>query len=573
MQDYKVTQLNIGGDDAKDSDADPATGCVAETTLGVGHRVDLTLDMGLVSPPNKLGDYVWQDDNKNGVQDDGEPGVPNVPVKLSTGQTTTTGPDGKYSFDDLPDGKYTVCFGPMPDAVKDFVFTTPNAGGDDARDSDADPDKGCTPEVELGVGKRENLTLDAGIHPPANGVGDYVWIDADKNGLQDEGEKPVEGVTAVLKDAQGKELGTKKTSPDGKYYFTDGLPDGTYQVCFDIKNMPAAVADYVVTKPNAGDDAKDSDVDPATGCTLTTTVGVGKRRDYTLDLGLYAPPNKIGDLVWSDTNRNGVQDPGEPGVPGVPVKLVDKDGKPVGEPVKTDKNGKYEFPNIPDGTYKVCFEMTALPGDFAGYLATKPNAGDDAKDSDVDPAGGCTPPVTVGVGKRENLTLDLGLVSPTNRVGDFVWYDNNSNGVQDADEPGVPDLPVFLQDGAGKPVAQSKTDKDGKYLFTDLADGEYRACFNADPLTGLVAGRQLTKPHVGDDAKDSDADPATGCTHVTKLGKDKRVDLTLDAGLLPKPAAPPLASTGAAVWAWLSSGLALLLAGAFITLMARRRRS
>ncbi|KJK32916.1 hypothetical protein UK23_48090, partial [Lentzea aerocolonigenes] len=88
-----------GGDDAKDSDADPATGCVAETTLGVGHRVDLTLDMGLVSPPNKLGDYVWQDDNKNGVQDDGEPGVPNVPVKLSTGQTTTTGPDGKYSFD------------------------------------------------------------------------------------------------------------------------------------------------------------------------------------------------------------------------------------------------------------------------------------------------------------------------------------------------------------------------------------------------------------------------------------------------------------------------------------------
>ncbi|MET9634210.1 SdrD B-like domain-containing protein [Lentzea sp. NPDC006480] len=572
VKDYKVTTQNSGGDDAKDSDAD-AQGCTAETTLGTGKRVDLTLDMGLVSPPNKLGDYVWQDNNKNGLQDDGEPGVPNVPVKLSDGKTTTTGPDGKYSFDDLPDGKYTVCFGPMPDAVKDFVFTTPNAG-DDAKDSDADPDKGCTPEVELGVGKRENLTLDAGIHPPANGVGDYVWIDANKNGLQDEGEKPVEGVTAVLKDAQGKELGTKKTSPDGKYYFTDGLPDGTYQVCFDIKNMPAAVADYVVTKPNAGDDAKDSDVDPATGCTLTTTVGVGKRRDYTLDLGLYAPPNKIGDLVWSDTNRNGVQDPGEPGVPGVPVKLVDKDGKPVGEPVKTDKDGKYEFPNIPDGTYKVCFEMGALPGAYAGYLATKPNVGDDAKDSDVDPASGCTPPVTVGVGKRENLTLDLGLVSPTNRVGDFVWYDNNSNGVQDAGEPGVPDLPVYLQDGAGKPVAQSKTDKDGKYLFTDLPDGEYKVCFNADPLTGLVAGRQLTKAHVGDDAKDSDADPANGCTHVTKLGKDKRVDLTLDAGLLPKPvAAPPLASTGAAVWALLGSGLALLLAGAFVTLMARRRRS
>jgi hypothetical protein len=570
VKDYQVTTQNAG-DDAADSDAD-AQGCTAETALGTGKREDLTLDMGLVSPPNKLGDTVWRDDNKNGVQDDGEPGVPNVPVKLSDGKTTVTDPNGKYLFGDLPDGKYTVCFGPMPDAVKDFVLTTPNAGSDDAKDSDADPATGCTPEVELGLGKRENPTVDAGIHPPANGVGDYVWIDANKNGLQDEGEKPVEGVTAVLKDAQGKELGTQKTSPNGKYYFTDNLPDGTYQVCFDIKNLPAAVADYTLTKPNAGDDAKDSDADPATGCTLTTTVGIGKRRDYTLDAGLIAPPNKIGDLVWSDKNRNGVQDPGEPGVPGVPVKLVDKDGKPVGEPVKTDKDGRYEFPNIPDGTYKVCFEMGALPGDYAGYQATKPNIGDDAKDSDVDPASGCTPPVTVGVGKRENLTLDLGLVSPANRVGDFVWYDNNSNGVQDPGEPGVPDLPVFLQDGTGKPVAQGKTDKDGKYLFTDLPDGEYKVCFNADPLTGLVAGRKLTTPHVGDDAKDSDADPASGCTHVVKLGKDKRADLTLDAGLLPKPPAPPLASTGVTVWSLLLAALAMLAGGAFLLLQGRRRR-
>ncbi|GGU51282.1 SdrD B-like domain-containing protein [Lentzea flava] len=564
VKDYKVTKQNAGGDDAKDSDADPATGCVAETTLGVGKRVDLTLDMGLVAPPNKLGDLVWRDDNKNGVQDDGEPGVPDVPVKLSNGATTKTDAQGKYLFDNLPDGKYTVCFGPMPDAVKDFFYTKPNAGSDDAKDSDANVDTGCTPEVTLGVGKREDLTVDAGIHAPINLLGDFVWIDANKNGLQDEGEKPVADVTVKLNTGA-----TTKTDQYGIYLFRD-LADGEYKVCFDVANLPAAVKDHTLTKVNAGDDAKDSDADPATGCTLPVVLGVGKRKNLTLDAGLVAPPNRIGDLVWSDTNRNGVQDPGEPGVPGVPVKLVDSNGKPVGDPVKTDKNGKYEFPNIPDGTYKVCFEMNALPGEYAGYVATKPNVGDDAKDSDVDPATGCTPPVTVGVGKRDNPTLDLGLVPPTNRVGDFVWYDNNSNGLQDAGEPGVPDLPVFLQDGTGKPVAQTKTDKDGKYLFTDLVDGEYKVCFNADPQTGLVAGRQLTKPHVGDDGKDSDADPASGCTHVVKLGKDKRVDLTLDAGLLPKP---PLAATGAAVWALLGSGLALLLGGAFMTLIARRRRS
>ncbi|GAA3669201.1 hypothetical protein GCM10022267_64860 [Lentzea roselyniae] len=566
VKDYLVTTKDAGSDDAKDSDADPATGCVPAVTLGVGQRENLTLDMGLVSPPNKLGDYVWVDANRNGVQDAGEAPVPNMPVKLidQDGKeiTTTTGADGKYLFGDLPDGTYKVCFGPMPAGMSDFQFTKPNAG-DDAADSDADPATGCTSEVTLGLGKREDLTLDAGIHAPVNRIGDFVWVDANNNGLQDDGEKPVEGVTVELNTGA-----TTKTDAQGKYLFSD-LPDGTYTVCFDIANLPAAVADYTLTKVNAGDDAKDSDADPATGCTLPVTLGVGQRENLTLDAGLVAPPNSIGDLVWYDTNRNGVQDPGEPGVPGVTVTLVDEQGNPVGVPVKTGPDGKYEFPNIPDGTYKVCFEMGALPGQYAGYVATTPNAGDDAKASDVDPATGCTPPVTVGVGQREQKPA-LGLVPPTNRVGDLVWYDNNSNGVQDAGEPGVPNLPVFLQDGSGKPVAQTTTDKDGKYLFTDLPDGEYKVCFNADPRTGLVAGRQLTKPHVGDDGKDSDANPATGCTHVVKLGKDKRVDLTLDAGLLPKP---PLASTGAAVWALLGSGLALLLAGAFMTLVARRRRS
>ncbi|MET8757653.1 SdrD B-like domain-containing protein [Lentzea sp. NPDC004782] len=564
VKDYKVTTQNAGTDDAKDSDAG-ADGCTAETTLGTGKREDLTLDMGLVSPPNKLGDTVWRDDNKNGIQDDGEPGVPDVPVKLSTGQTTKTDANGKYVFDNLPDGKYTVCFGPMPTGMADFQFTTPNAGSDDAKDSDADVATGCTPEVTLGLGKREDLTLDAGIHAPVNRIGDYVWVDANRNGLQDAGEQPVAGVTVKLSTGA-----TTTTDAQGKYLFSD-MPDGSYTVCFDVKNLPAAVADYTLTKTDAGDDAMDSDADPATGCTLPVVVGPGKRENLTLDAGLVAPPNRIGDLVWSDTNRDGVQQPGEPGVPGVVVKLVDDKGTVVGT-VKTGTDGRYEFPGIPDGTYKVCFDMGALPGAYAGYVATKPNVGDDAKDSDVDPATGCTPPVTVGVGKRENLTLDLGLVPPTNRVGDFVWSDDNANGVQDAGEPGVPGLPVFLQDGAGKPVAQTKTDSGGKYLFTDLPDGEYKVCFNADPMTGLVAGRKLTTPNVGDDGKDSDVDPATGCTHVVKLGKDKRVDLTLDAGLLPTPPAPPLAWTGASVWSLLLAALTLIAGGAFLLLQGRRRR-
>lgn len=53
--------------------------------------------------PSSLGDRVWRDDNDNGIQDPGEPGVPGITVRLLTAdsdilKTTTTDPDGFYTF-------------------------------------------------------------------------------------------------------------------------------------------------------------------------------------------------------------------------------------------------------------------------------------------------------------------------------------------------------------------------------------------------------------------------------------------------------------------------------------------
>ncbi|MEU0535569.1 SdrD B-like domain-containing protein [Amycolatopsis tolypomycina] len=535
--DWLWTKQNAG-DDTKDSDADPATGCTPVTTLGPAKREDLTLDAG-IRPPNRLGDFVWADKNGNGLQDPGEPGVPDVPVVLKDGTgkqlaTTKTGPDGKYLFDKLPDGSYQVCFdrSKLPKDYADWLWTKPNAG-DDTKDSDADTESGCTPVTTLGVDRREDLTLDAGLVEPRNRVGDFVWLDKNGDGLQDPGEPGVPDVPVVLKDGDGKQVATTKTGPDGKYLF-DSLPDGSYQVCFDIAHLPAPVADYKLTKANAGDDTKDSDADPASGCTPVVQLGVGKRENLTLDAGLVTPPNRLGDFVWADKNGNGLQDPGEPGVPDVPVVLKDGDGKQLAA-TSTGPDGKYLFDNLPDGSYQVCFDRAKLPADYADWQWTKPDAGDDAKDSDADPASGCTPVVKLGPGGRENLTLDAGLVEPRNRVGDFVWLDKNSDGLQDPGEPGVPDVPVVLKDGDGKQVATTKTGPDGKYLFDNLPDGSYQVCFGVKQLPAPVADYGLTKPNAGDDGKDSDAEPATGCTPVVKLGTGAREDLTLDAGLVAPP--------------------------------------
>ncbi|SDX09283.1 Cna protein B-type domain-containing protein [Amycolatopsis xylanica] len=546
---YVLTKVDAG-DDTKDSDAALDTGCTKTTTLGPDKREDLTLDAGLVSAQNKLGDYVWLDTNSDGVQDADEKGVPDVVVKLKDGTgkelgTTKTGPDGKYLFDKLPDGTYQVCFDTvnLPEAVKGYQLTKEGAGSDDGKDSDASPTTGCTPTTVLGPDKREDLTLDAGLVAPVvpkNKLGDYVWIDTNRNGLQDDGEPPVNGVKVTLKDGTGKDLGTTTTGADGKYGFGD-LPDGTYQVCFDIANMPG----YKFTAPNKGDVAKDSDADPATGCSKTTTLGADKREDITLDAGLVSPLNKLGDYVWIDKNRNGLQDDGEPGVEGVTATLKDGTGAVKGT-TKTDASGKYGFGDLPDGTYQVCFDVKNLPAAVAGYSLTKVDAGDDAKDSDADLTTGCTKTTVLGPDKREDLTLDAGLVSPLNKLGDFVWIDKNANGLQDDGEPGVEGVSAVLKDGAGKQLGKTTTDASGKYGFGDLPDGTYQVCFDMAALPAAVAGYTLTKVDAGDDAKDSDADPATGCTKTTVLGPDKREDLTLDAGLV-EPV-KPLNKLGDFVW-------------------------
>ncbi|KJK43968.1 hypothetical protein UK23_31155, partial [Lentzea aerocolonigenes] len=106
------------GDDAADSDGD-ATGVTAVFTLDQLEQ-DRTWDFGLVPPIGAVGDKVFDDVNRNGVQDAGEAGVPNVPVELfrqgpngpvSVG-TTTTDANGEYLFENLGAGDYFVKFTP-----------------------------------------------------------------------------------------------------------------------------------------------------------------------------------------------------------------------------------------------------------------------------------------------------------------------------------------------------------------------------------------------------------------------------------------------------------------------------
>ncbi len=258
------------------------------------------------------------------------------------------------------------------------------------------------------------------------------------------------------------------------------------------------------------------------GHVSTVTVASGKlpKKTATTTIKVTPPPaiDEIGEFVWNDVDRNGLQDSGEPGVQGVKVTLKDASGTALGT-LTTGADGKYRFGKLKDGIYQVCFDIGGLP-----FTYTAKDAGDDAKDSDADPATGCTATTTVGPRKRQDLTLAAGLTAPTSRVGDFVWLDKDRDGLQSRDELGVPDVKVTLKDASGKETAATVTGPDGRYAFERVAPGSYQVCFD-------VGSRQLTRSGAAHhDGTDSVADPATGCTPVVSPGSPE--DLTRDAGLL-----------------------------------------
>ncbi|HDB5696166.1 TPA: carboxypeptidase regulatory-like domain-containing protein, partial [Staphylococcus aureus] len=437
---YEVTPSKQGNNEELDSNG-------LSSVITVNGKDNLSADLGIYKPKYNLGDYVWEDTNKNGIQDQDEKGISGVTVTLKDEngnvlKTVTTDADGKYKFTDLDNGNYKVEF----TTPEGYTPTTVTSGSDIEKDSNGLTTTGV-------INGADNMTLDSGFYKtPKYNLGNYVWEDTNKDGKQDSTEKGISGVTVTLKNENGEVLQTTKTDKDGKYQFT-GLENGTYKVEFETPSG------YTPTQVGSGtDEGIDSNG--------TSTTGVIKDKDNdTIDSGFYKPTYNLGDYVWEDTNKNGVQDKDEKGISGVTVTLKDENDK-VLKTVTTDENGKYQFTDLNNGTYKVEFETPS------GYTPTSVTSGNDTeKDSN-----GLT---TTGVIKdADNMTLDSGFYkTPKYSLGDYVWYDSNKDGKQDSTEKGIKDVKVTLLNEKGEVIGTTKTDENGKYRFDNLDSGKYKVIF------------------------------------------------------------------------------------------------
>jgi len=117
---------------------------------------------------------------------------------------------------------------------------------------------------------------DAQSNVYAVSVGDYVWWDTNRDGLQTAGEDPIEGIRVTLYAADGTTvLATTATGADGYYSFTGLTPSTDYVIGFDKSSQPGAsftVADKSGTDNSPTTDLSDSDAVPADATTNVAKV-------------------------------------------------------------------------------------------------------------------------------------------------------------------------------------------------------------------------------------------------------------------------------------------------------------
>ncbi|MEJ5187344.1 MAG: SdrD B-like domain-containing protein, partial [Candidatus Geothermincolales bacterium] len=328
--------------------------------------------------------------------------------------------------------------------------------------------------------------------------------DADQDGIMDDDEMGIDGVTVILEPGPH----STETTGGGGFSF-DRLKAGTYRVTVDEDSLPG----YFPTGPSS----------------VEVQLGHGER------VFLYfgnAPRGSITGRKWLDADMDGVWDSTETEtLAGITIELY-RGYPPEGEPLATavtGEDGTYQFGDLLPGTYTVVERPTA------GMFPTTPTQ------------------VKVEVVSGAGCVVDFGNC-PYGTVRGTKFADLDGDGLLDEGETGLAGVTITLE-SVTEPgiVITTESGEDGSFSFTGLAPGLYRvretvpagyyatlpvsvevelqagdiaSLLFANALYASVSGHKW-QDNDGDGAHDPDEPPVGGITVVLTgytLG-DERVEM------------------------------------------------
>lgn len=334
---YSVVQQQPQGFFDGGAKAGSAGGVVGVNRIG---EIDLGPGVNAVEydfceePGASLAGMVFADLDQDCERDDDESPIAGVVIILldSGGDEvarTQTNSEGEYRFRNLRPGQYSV-IEEQPDGFFDGGVSAGTAGG------------------LVGVNRVSEINLAPGVdateydfcEEPGASVAGSVFVDANGDCERDDDERPLEGVTIELHDADGTTIETTVTDAEGNYRF-ENLRSGVYQV---FEQQPDGLWHGGQTVGTGIGSVLADDL-------LQFQVSPGQQlHSYNF---CEQEPASLSGSVWADTTRDQRRGPDEKPIASVTIKLIDDSGEVVQTTV-TDSEGNYGFADLRPGVYSVC---------------------------------------------------------------------------------------------------------------------------------------------------------------------------------------------------------------------------
>ena len=366
-----------------------------------------------------IGGVKYNDLNRNGIREPGEPGLPDVTIYLDANNNNSFDPNepgsvtdfnGNYLFSNIPAGVYPVREVPQNGFTRTSGDRIINLNGENFTNIDignAQPTLGSIAGI-----KYNDLNGNGQLEPGEPGLPNFtLYLDANNNSRRDEGEARF------------------ITDGDGSYFFRD-IPSGEYFLREEQQ------LGFVQT-------------------TEDRYIVLNGENFTNVNFGNTSTRGSISGTKFNDLNANGQREPGEPGLGNFTIYL-DSNNNDILEPGEqstvTDSEGNYAFNDLPSSIF-VVREVEQF-----GFSQT-------------------TPPRVINLNGQNFTGIDIGNARPIGTISGTKFNDFNVSGVREPNEPGIEGVTVYLDNNNNRTLDPGEnrtvTDSLGNYAFTNLAAGTY----------------------------------------------------------------------------------------------------
>ena len=469
----------------------------------------VTVNVGAIYPGSVTG-TVYLDDDFSGEQSGKEKIVSGFLVKLLDEEGNLAGQDrtsvkGVYEITGLAPGTYRMEL----TAIEGYAFTRPGEGNvalnRTGGEGYSDPFR-----VELGEDRKG---MDIGMIRPAT-VRGTVFADRNDNGLRDEGENGLEGVTVRLMSEEGEAF-RATIGAEGGFLF-DAVMPGAYWLEYVL---PEHATFAVIPNAISG------------GNTITGVDGTGRGDGFTIASGeeIEAPLcgaltlGRIAGTAFADHNGDGQRNEGEEWIAGAELILTPGRSDLDEIRVSVDQDGTFDLTELRPDQYTL---RVVAPDGYVisrtDALALHLKAG--LKEQKIS--------VEIPMGQTW-MDQGLGFVMPAGLAG-HLWLDENDNGLFDEGEATPAGYRITVTDErTGAVFDHLTTDGEGRFATAGMIPGLFSVSLKTDERTmGAKDGDstfreeegRLVMDHIALRENDTRGDLKMGVVRLTAIGGEIWMD-------------------------------------------------